>query len=70
MNYTYEFTLKEEPKVKMKNYWGTKTWRNFLEQLKLKVDIFIKTKNIFNLLLNCFKHKNSVVNAPAWVNAR
>jgi len=48
MNSTYEFTLKEGPKVKMKFFWGTKNWRNFLEGLKRKVDIFVGTKNIFN----------------------
>jgi len=30
MNYTYAFTLKEGPKMKMENFWGTKSWRNFL----------------------------------------
>jgi len=30
MNSTYEFTLKDGPKVKMKNFWWTKSWRNFL----------------------------------------
>jgi len=30
MNSTYEFTLKEGPKVKMNNFWRTKSWRNFL----------------------------------------
>jgi len=29
MNSTYEFTVKEGPKVKMKNFWGTKSWRIF-----------------------------------------
>ena len=50
MNSTYEFTLMEGPKVKMKIFLGTKSWRNFLEGLKGKVDIFIRTKNIFNAL--------------------
>jgi len=48
MNSTYEFTLKEGPKVKMEKFLRTKSWRNFLEGLKRKVDIFIGTKNIFN----------------------
>jgi len=48
MNYTYEFTLKEGPKVKMENFIGTKSWRKILEGLKWKVGIFIGTKNIFN----------------------
>jgi len=41
MNSTYEFTLKEGPKVKMRNFLGTKSWRKFLEGLKRKFDIFI-----------------------------
>jgi len=48
MNSTYEFTLKEGPKVKMENFWRTKSWRKILEGLKRKVDISIGTKNIFN----------------------
>jgi len=32
----------------MENFIGTKSWRNFLEGLKQKDDIFIGTKNIFN----------------------
>jgi hypothetical protein len=48
MNFTYEFTLKERPKVKMEIFLGTKSWRNFLEGLKRKIDIFIEIKNIFN----------------------
>jgi len=32
----------------MRNFLGTKSWRNFLEGLKRKIDIFIGTKNIFN----------------------
>jgi hypothetical protein len=48
MNSTYEFTLKERPKVKMANFLGTKNWRKILEGLKRKVGIFIGTKNIFN----------------------
>jgi len=48
MNSTYEFTLKKRPKVKIENFWRTKSWRIFLEGLKQKVDIFIGTKNIFN----------------------
>jgi len=27
----YKFTLQEEPKVKMENFWMTKSWRNLLE---------------------------------------
>jgi len=59
MNSTYEFTLKEGPKVKIKNFWRTKSWRNFLKGLKRKVDIFIGTKNIFNLIFFTFliKHR-------------
>jgi len=38
--------------VKMDNFLGTKSQRNFLEGLKRKVDIFIGTKNIFNLKNN------------------
>jgi len=48
MNSTYEFTLKEGLKVKMENFWRTKSWRKILEGLKRKVGIFIGTKNIFN----------------------
>ena len=48
MNSRYEFTLNEIPKVKMIFFLGTKSWRNFLEGLKQKVDIFKGTKNIFN----------------------
>jgi len=32
----------------MENFWGTKSWRKILEELKWKVDISIKTKNVFN----------------------
>jgi len=52
MNSTYGFTLNEGPKVRMGNFWGTKNWRKFLEGLKRKVDIFIRTKNIFNPAIN------------------
>ena len=48
MNSTYDFTLKEGPKVKMKNFIGTKSWRKILEGLKQKIGIFIGTKSIFN----------------------
>jgi len=41
MNYTYEFTLKERPKVKMGNLLSTKSRRHFFEGLKRKIDIFI-----------------------------
>jgi len=30
MNSTYEFILKEGPKVKMENFWRTKSWRKIL----------------------------------------
>ena len=50
MNSTYEFTLNERSKVKMENFLETKSWRNFLEGLKWKVDIFIGIKNIFDLI--------------------
>jgi len=40
----YEFTLKEGPKMKMKKILDTKSWRNFLEGLKQKVNIFIGIK--------------------------
>jgi len=52
MNSTYEFALKEGPKVKMENFIGTKSWKKILEGLKRKVDIFIGTKNIFNPKIN------------------
>ena len=29
MNSTYEFTLKEGPKVKIENFWGLKVERKF-----------------------------------------
>jgi len=48
MNFSAIFFSKEAPKVKMKNFIGTKSWRKILEGLKQKVDIFIRTKNIFN----------------------
>jgi len=48
MNSTYEFTLKEGPKVKIENFIGTKSLTKILEGLKRKVCIFIETKNIFN----------------------
>jgi len=48
MNSRHDFTLKEGPKVKMENFWGTKSWRVFLEGLERKVDIFIGNKNTFN----------------------
>jgi len=51
-NSTYEFTLKEGPKVKMKFFWRTKSWRKILDGLKRKVGIFIGNKNIFNLIDN------------------
>jgi len=34
MNSTYEFTLKERPKVKMTNFIGTKSRKKILEGLK------------------------------------
>jgi len=34
--------------MKMENFLGTKSWSEILERLKQKVDIFIRTKNIFN----------------------
>jgi len=52
MNSTYEFTLKEGSKVKMENFWGTKSCREIFEGLKRKVYIFIGIKNIFNPLSN------------------
>jgi len=52
MNSIYEFTLKEKQKMKMENFLGTKSHRNFLEGLKQKIDIFIRTKNIFNPIDN------------------
>ena len=48
----HEFTLKEGPKMKMENFWGTKSWKKILEGLKRKVNIFIGIKNIFNHLIN------------------
>jgi len=50
MNSTYEFTLKEGPKVKIENFRGTKSWRKIVEGLQRKVDIFPGTKKIFNPL--------------------
>lgn len=47
MNSTYKFTLKEEAKVMMKFFFGTKSGRKNLERIKQKVNIFIGTKNIF-----------------------
>ena len=47
MNSMYKFTLKEGPKLQMKKKLGTKSWRNFLEGPKWKINIFIGTKNIF-----------------------
>jgi len=41
MNFAYEFTLKEGPKVKREKVLGTRSLRNFLEGLKQKGDIFI-----------------------------
>ena len=71
MNSTYEFTLKEGPKLKMENFWRTKSWRKILEGLKRKVGIFIGTKNIFNPnifismfsknIMNVITSRNSVV---------
>jgi len=56
MNSTYhEFTSKEGPKVKMKNFLETKNQRIFLEGLKRKVDICIGTKIIFNLISYLFR---------------
>jgi len=52
MNSRYEFTLKEGPKVKMENFWETKSWRKSLKGLKRKVGIFIGTENIFNSINN------------------
>jgi len=46
MNSTYEFTLKERAKVKIENFIETKNWRNFVEELKQKICIFIDNKNI------------------------
>jgi len=36
MNSTYEFNLKEGPKVKMKNFWRTKNYYYFLKKTKTK----------------------------------
>jgi len=52
MNSTYEFTSKEGPKVKMKFFLKTKSWRKISEGLKRKIGIFIGTKNIFNPKFN------------------
>jgi len=49
MNSIYEFTLKEGPKVKIENFWWTKSWRNFLEGLKRKSYIFIRPKTYLTL---------------------
>jgi len=61
-NFTYEFTLKEGPKIKMENFIETKCWRKFLEGLKWKVDIFIRIKNILTLK---FIYKNNARNCIA-----
>jgi len=37
----------EGQKAKMEIFWATKSWRNFLEELKWKVDKFIGIKIIF-----------------------
>jgi len=34
--------------MKMENFLGTKSWKKILEELKRKVNIFIRTKNILN----------------------
>ena len=57
MNSTYEFTLKERPKVMIENFIETKSWRKILEGLKQKVDIFIGTKNTFNPKINSVDRK-------------
>jgi len=44
---TYEFSLKDGSKVKIKNFWKTKSQRKVLERLKRNMDIFIEIKNIF-----------------------
>jgi len=44
--FAYDFTLKERQKVKIENFWGAKSQRNFLEGLKQKVDIFIGIKYV------------------------
>jgi len=49
MHSTYEFTLKEGPKVKMENFWGTKNWRKISEGLKQKVNILTGTKTYLTL---------------------
>ena len=56
LNSTYEFTLKEGSKVKMEDFLGTKSWRNFLEGLKWNVDIFkgLKTYLTHNIKYEVF----------------
>jgi len=41
-----------ETKNSDKFFWGTKSLTNFLEGLQRKVDIFIRVKNIFNIIIN------------------
>ena len=72
MNSTYEFTLKEGPKMKMKFFRRTKSWRNFLEKLNLTYknifnpNIFTGNKNIFNqkIKIVLFKIKEKIIGNP------
>jgi len=70
MNSTYEFTLKEGPKVNMENFWRTKSWRKILEGLKRKVGIFIGTKTylIQKKIEICFNHKCMTLTTPVTLN--
>jgi len=49
---TYEFILNDGSKVRKKFFKGLKVEDFFLEELKQKVDKFIKIRNIFNPIIN------------------
>jgi len=71
MNSTNEFTLKKGSKVKMENFLGTKNYRNFLEGLKRKVNIFTGIKNIFNpLYFTCIVYEKYILLDPQIMVAR
>jgi len=44
MNYTYEFTLKKRPKVKMRNFWGKFIRERKLVLVRLKSEDSQRTK--------------------------
>ena len=45
MNSTLEFTLKEGLKVEINFFWEIKSWRNFFEGLKRKIDMLLILSN-------------------------